>query len=766
MRRHLVAAVTLVALCAALVPAASASAAPASNDEFENAMPITGNQGSASIDAEGASADPSDPPQTEGLWSLWYRWTAPTTGWYRFWVDNVDTTECFGNASVFQGDSVDSLAVRSHPSYLDWYGSSRAGFVCAVGGQSYVIAAGLDCGFVTLKWERRGPLIVTVLGPDGLAEPGVVTEPLECHQGYCYGSDFGYAFTNAAGRAYVHIFNDDSRWKLELRPDSLNVAPRRVAVAMPQTTGAVSATRSLRAMPAVDLDQDGLGDVVSGVPLADRGRGNAGAVVVRFGDGRRRVLDEASTGLPSDRIRGEQFGAAVSTADVDNDGWTDLTIGAPGEMVGTIRSGAIFIVFGSAKGLGNGRASLRSHQNSAGIAGSASQGDRFGAAVAPDVTRRYTHFVVGAPGKDSGGQANSGAVVRFTLFRPDPSRGPESKVWYQGTPGVGGTNAPGDRFGSALAIGGFATKSSQFGGDPPPPWPSLAIGVPGKDVAGARDAGAIVVLRAVDSGPNYAESGNPLITQNDVTVVPGEGAGAGHAFGSVLVAFREQIPLDADARDRLAVGALGEGGGTVTVLSSGHKQLLLFAPAADNTRLVQGVDGVPGGDEAGDRFGAALAVGDVNDDSSIGVWRHPGEQSEGEPDLIVGAPGEEVADHAGSGSVTLLYGARSSDTPTQWVVAGGGVVRPGRAGVPGRPTAGARFGSSVAALDVDGNGYPDVVGGAPGIDATVTNGGAVYAGHHHIDGLQGGRVMLWPEALANDGFGAQLAAPQLFFSQG
>jgi hypothetical protein len=114
-------------------------------------------------------------------------------------------------------------------------------------------------------------------------------------------------------------------------------------------------------------------------------------------------------------------------------------------------------------------------------------------------------------------------------------------------------------------------------------------------------------------------------------------------------------------------------------------------PVTDGQRLRQGAGGVPGSDERGDRFGADVALSDVDEDGVL--------------DLLVGAPGED----RGRGRVTLLRGValgidrQNAATMTQ-----------GSRGIPGHREAGDRFGAQVATVDVTGDGRQDLVVGAPG----------------------------------------------------
>lgn len=135
-------------------------------------------------------------------------------------------------------------------------------------------------------------------------------------------------------------------------------------------------------------------------------------------------------------------------------------------------------------------------------------------------------------------------------------------------------------------------------------------------------------------------------------------------------------------------GGTREAGGVWVHRSTGDG----LAPAH---RVTQDSPGVPGTDEQGDQFGAALAVADVD--------------GNGKFELAVGAPGE----NDGMGRGWLLSGHRDGlgegrDT----------IISQNTRGVPGRAEPYDALGASLTLLDVDSNGRPDLVVGAPGEDGS------------------------------------------------
>jgi hypothetical protein len=101
---------------------------------------------------------------------------------------------------------------------------------------------------------------------------------------------------------------------------------------------------------------------------------------------------------------------------------------------------------------------------------------------------------------------------------------------------------------------------------------------------------------------------------------------------------------------------------------------------------------VPGTDEAGDAFGAAVDAGDLDDDGCA--------------DIVVSAPGENLNE----GALTVVRGGRE------------GIARTGHAGfaigvgLPGRAVPGRRLGWSLAVLDLSGDKRPDVATTIRGAD--------------------------------------------------
>jgi FG-GAP repeat len=116
--------------------------------------------------------------------------------------------------------------------------------------------------------------------------------------------------------------------------------------------------------------------------------------------------------------------------------------------------------------------------------------------------------------------------------------------------------------------------------------------------------------------------------------------------------------------------------------------------SAGNQILRQGASGMPGVGEASDLFGFSLAVGDFDGD--------------GLADLAIGAPFDDAGAHVNSGSVTVVFGSKAGLSPDR-----SQLVDAATRGVPGRVDPGDLLGFSLAAGDLEGDGFDDLAIGVP-----------------------------------------------------
>jgi FG-GAP repeat len=122
---------------------------------------------------------------------------------------------------------------------------------------------------------------------------------------------------------------------------------------------------------------------------------------------------------------------------------------------------------------------------------------------------------------------------------------------------------------------------------------------------------------------------------------------------------------------------------------------------------------------------------------------------DGHADLAVGAPGGTVGGHAGAGYVSVVYGAAGGVDAAKHAT-----FSQNTAGVPGAAEAGDRFGTKVVPVDLNRDGFTDLLVGAPGEDI----GSAADAGM--ITVLWGGRTGLASATAINTGAVAGMKSGQ------
>ncbi|MFI9201214.1 trypsin-like serine protease [Streptomyces sp. NPDC053048] len=417
---------------------------------------------------------------------------------------------------------------------------------------------------------------------------------------------------------------------------------------------------TVKAAPVVDFNGDGVEDIAIGDPKATvGGNAEAGAVRVVYGGGKGNAqFDQSLSSVPGAAEAGDRFGQSLATVDYNEDGYTDLVVGVPYEDAGSVAdAGMVSVIYGSAGGLGKGRAAedfVQGQGNGALKASANEKGDMLGHSVAAGQTRDGEPFIViGDPGEAIGAKEDAGNVFYV--------RGGTNVSLTQEAGMSGGLEA-GDKVGWSVAADAN----------------NIAIGAPGEDIDKAVDAGAVWVLshkRGADGKP--AQRAN--INQNADNV--SGGSENGDAFGT-SVALVENGP---NGDSILAAGAPGESvtnANKVDVKNAGTV-FTFKIPASGGWSQYQVINqdqpDVIGGIETGDRFGETLQAVNLSPRTAP-TWQTL--------QLVVGAPGETQGSVAAAGAVhtmTLL------GTPGPH----NDVLYAGHNGLPGTPGAGQRIGQAI-----------------------------------------------------------------------
>lgn len=444
------------------------------------------------------------------------------------------------------------------------------------------------------------------------------------------------------------------------RPGRVSLCPRRPArwvVAVTASAALVSGWgligQPAYAAPAacaddVPFDFDGGGaDVAVGMPSFDLpGKRDAGAIVIYSNVAETGAADPRppteTTLLTADDLpgvaaqAGARFGAAVAAwpaAFDDADGCGDLVVGAPGQSVGGLAgAGRAYQLTGGPGGL----AGLTRTFDEGAVSGGVQAGAGFASAIA---VAGSTLLAFGAPGRDLGGAADAGRVIRHNYVLPGE---PVVSVVQQGGPGAGAPEA-GDRFGEVLDV----TSTGEG--------PILFVGIPREDIGSRADAGAVAAITASGS--------LSMISQDS----PGAGgsAEAGDRYGAsidIFGAFTDRPVVG------VAVGVPGEDfdrWSDAGAVAFGYLDLGEIPDPSDTSGLVgqartvtQSSAGIPGAAESGDQFGAALLAGEFGHES-------------GHVDLAVAAPLEDLSGQADAGSISMaefdVYGSlEPTNRPAAW----------------------------------------------------------------------------------------------------
>ncbi|WP_214103011.1 FG-GAP and VCBS repeat-containing protein [Acrocarpospora catenulata] len=379
-----------------------------------------------------------------------------------------------------------------------------------------------------------------------------------------------------------------------------------------------------------DYNGDGRPDLAVAMPYATvNGQTRAGEVLIFHGTAtgfqKGPVLSQDSPGIPGEAERGDSFGSALATGDFNGDGCADLAIGVseefigPEPLAGADGQGMVHLLYGSRTGLHHARLIDLPEHDTARLGAALAAGDLDGDGD--------DELAIGAPGYRGGGAVFIHGAKR-KMIKND--------------------GAETDQFGAALATGDFDGDGTA----------ELAIGAPGDNIEKKAEGTVTVVDRR----------GRRTVYSQNSPWIKGV-AESWDYFGAALAAG----DFNGDGRADLAIGVPGEGlsqNARAMEYGEGTVHVIYGSPDGLKTSTTEGwsqnsLEGIP---RIYDRFGAALAAGDLNGD--------------GDDELVVGVPGEnavQVLPGTKSGGLTknhnlLIPGPPGSEFGAALTIVGGNLI--------------------------------------------------------------------------------------------
>jgi hypothetical protein len=473
---------------------------------------------------------------------------------------------------------------------------------------------------------------------------------------------------------------------------------------------------------AGDVNGDGYSDVIVGARYYDNGEGNEGGAFIYHGSSSG-ISTTASTTLESNQA-GARFGYSVSSAgDVNGDGYSDVIVGAPLYDKGQNNEGGAFIYHGSASGVSStASTALEENQDSAFFGYSVSS--------AGDVNGDgYSDVIVGAYLYDNGQTDEGGAFI-----------------YHGSASGISTTASTTLEINQADAWFGFSVSSAgDVNGDG---YSDVIVGAPRYDNGQINEGGAFIyhgsasgisstASTALEENQDSAQFGFSVSSAGDVNgdgysdVIVGaylydngqtDEGGAFIYHGSASGISTTASTALEENQDSAFFGYSVSSAGDVN--GDGYSDVIVGAIAYDNGQTDEGGAFIYHGSASGISTTASTTLEINQDDAEFGnsVSSAGDVNGDGYSDVIVGAYAYDNG-QTDEGGAFIYHGSASGISTTASTTLE-------------INQATAWFGNSVSSAgDVNGDGYSDVIVGAPRYDNGQSDEGGAFIYHGSASGI-------------------------------